>query len=118
MIRLSRISLVEPSTHVKESEIKGQESIRGNASRSALPGRGGNNLSRNSIIGPLISFTAKRLSALCQGRVLARAREGAVHSGAPPARDGRMPEIEPRRNVEDSQHRFWDIVDKAVSFSL
>lgn len=118
MIRLSRISLVKARAHVKESEIKGQESIRGNASQSVLPGRDGNNLSRNSIIGPLISFTAKRLSALCQGRVLARAREGAVHSGAPPARDGRIPEIEPRRNVEDSQHRFWDIVDKAVPFSL
>ena len=71
----------------KRARFKGQESIRGNASRSPLPGRGSNNLPRNSIIGPLISFTAKRSSALCQGRVLAQAREGAVHSGAPPARD-------------------------------
>lgn len=99
---------------MRKDEIKGRESIRGNASRerSALPGRGGNNSLKNSIIGPLISFTTKRSSALCQGRVRSseRARR-AVHSGASPP-VATLPEIESRFNVEDFQRRFWDIVDK------
>lgn len=54
-------------------------------------------------------------------------RERALHSGASPPRraapprdpetDATSPEIEPRRNVEDSQRRFWDIVDRAVSLN-
>jgi len=83
--------------------------------KGPLPGRGGNNLPKNSIIGPLISRLRRRdQAALCQGRVRSGERTR-LHSGAPARRPRRpgatSPEIEPRRNVEDSLRRFWDIVD-------
>lgn len=57
--------------------------------KEMLPGCGGNNLPKNSIIGPLISFTAKRSSGTLSGsRALGRenARRIPVHHHTVPER--------------------------------
>jgi len=58
--------------------------------KGPLPGRGGNNLPKNSIIGPLISRLRRRdQAALCQGRVRSGERTRVcipVHQLAAPER--------------------------------